>query len=77
MTHKEIYDMAKKLAKLHKDTCDMLADFELEKYGFEFAETDSDRIIDTINYGIDDYDFKDYDKEMRHYKKACVLARSR
>lgn len=70
MKHKEIYDMAKKLAKLHKETCDILATIEIEKYGFEFAVTDSDRIIDTINYGTDDYDFKDYHKEMTLYKKA-------
>lgn len=70
MTHKEIYDTAKKLARMHKEMCDALADIEIKKYGFEFSDTDSDKIIDTINYGTDNYSFEDYNEEMKYYKKA-------
>lgn len=70
MTHKEIYNSAKKFAHFHRLMCDALAKIELKKFGFEFAETDSDRIIDTINYGMDGLSFEDYVKEMKHYQKS-------
>lgn len=69
-THREIYNEAKRLAKEHKSLCDQLADIENKKFGFEFASTDSDEIIDTINYGTSDYPFDNYIKEMNFYKKA-------
>lgn len=71
MTHRQIYNKAAKLAKEHKDFCDLLANIENKKFGFEFASTDSDRIIDTINYGIDSYDFDEYLKEMKFYAKSA------
>lgn len=70
MTHKEIYNNAKKFAHFHRLMCDALAKIELKKFGFEFAETDSDRIIDTINYGTDGLSFEDYIEEMNHYAKS-------
>lgn len=71
MTHRQIYNKAAKLAKQHKALCDLLAEIENEKFGFEFAETDSDPIIDTINYGTDSYSFDDYLKEMEFYAKSA------
>lgn len=70
MTHREIYNKAKKAAKEHYHFCFLLGNIENEKFGFEFAETDSDKIIDSVNYGIDDYDFDSYIKEMKFYKKS-------
>lgn len=70
MTHKETYDKLREVAKLHHQLCFLLGQIEQKKYGFEFAETDSDKIIDTLNYGHDDYSFEDYKKEMEFYKKA-------
>lgn len=70
MTHRQIYEKAKMLAKKHKQICDLLGEIEQKKFGFEFSDTDSDQIIDTINYGTGSYPFDDYIKEMTFYKKA-------
>ena len=70
LTHKQIYNKAKKLSQELHIYCNLLGDFENKLYGFEFAETDSDAIIDTINYGIQDLSFDDYIKEMEFYKKS-------
>ena len=68
MTHKQIFEKANKLAIEHKKLCDLLADIENEKFGFEFASTDSDLIIDAVNYGNCKMDFEDYLKEMENFK---------
>lgn len=70
MTHRKIYDELKECAKKHKELGFLLGQKEQKKYGFEFAETDSDKIIDTLNYGIDDYSFDSYNNEMLFYKKS-------
>lgn len=70
MTHKEAYRKAAKLALEHQKACAVLAEFENEIFGFEFACTDSDPIIDTINYGVDNYSFEEYLDEMNFYKKS-------
>lgn len=73
MTHKQAYKKAAELAKQHRFACDELAKFELDKWGFEFAETDSDPIIDTINYGIDSCSFEEYVEHMEYYKEKSRI----
>ena len=75
MTHRQIYDRAKKLAMQHRRYCDLLAKIERKKYGFEFAETDNDRIIDSVNYGTDSYSFEAYVSDMKDYKKGILKLR--
>lgn len=70
MTHKEIYNKAKKAAKEHQEYCFLLGNIEQELFGFEFAETESDAIIDTINYGTQSLSFESYLEEMKFYKKS-------
>jgi len=72
MTHEEIYNKCKEFAHLHRIMCDKLARIEKSKFGFEFADTDSDRIIDSVNYGTDGLPFEDYMKEMQHYHESFV-----
>lgn len=71
MTHKQAYNRAKKLARQHFEACNELAEHENEVFGFEFPETDSDGIIDTINYGTANQSFETYKKEMEYYKKSA------
>jgi hypothetical protein len=73
MTHRQLYDKAKKLAWQHRIAVDILCSFERKKYGFEFAETDSDAIIDTINYGTDSYSFDEYKTEMKYFKDENLV----
>lgn len=71
MTHRRIYNEAKRLARLHLKYCSLLGEIEQEMFGFEFADTDSDQIIDSVNYGTQDYSFEEYLEEMKFYKKSA------
>lgn len=71
MTHRQIYNRIAELSREHLELANLLSAKERKKFGFEFAETDSDRIIDTLNYGIDSYSFDAYIEEMKFYKKSA------
>jgi hypothetical protein len=74
MTHKEVYNRIKKNAQERLRLSRILAEFEQSVFGFEFPETNSDIIIDTLNYGIADYSYENYIKEMNFYKKSFDIS---
>lgn len=39
-----------------------------DTYGFSYSETDDDKIIDTLDYGIDDITFEEFKSRMNQYK---------
>jgi len=65
--------LASKLARNHREVIDLLCRIEVEKYGFEFAQTDDDQIIDTLNYGTSSLSFEGYQNAMKDYKKENKL----
>lgn len=69
-THRKIYNELKHIASEHLRLSGLLGEIENEKFEFEFGETDSDRIIDTLIYGIDDLKYDEYLKEMKFYAKS-------
>ena len=69
ITHREVYNRMKKAAKTHLKYSYQIGNYEREKFGFEFSETNDDQIIDTLDYGISDLSFENYLKAMNEYKK--------
>lgn len=39
-----------------------------ERWGFDYSQTDHDRIIDTLDYGTDDLEYKEFVKLMDKLK---------
>lgn len=73
--HKELYELASKLAEQHRQVIDLVCQIEIKKYGFEFAQTDNDEIIDTLNYGTSKLSFENYNEIMQDCKKGKRLRR--
>lgn len=68
MNPKRLYERAVKLARQSKEANDALCEYELKKYGFEFANTDDDDIIDALNYGTLQLTYEEYCAKMEQYK---------
>lgn len=68
-THKELYELASKISEQHRHIINLICEIEIKKYGFEFAQTDNDEIIDTLNYGTSKLSFDAYTEIMKDHKK--------
>lgn len=40
-----------------------------ERWGFDYSQTDNDRIIDTLDYGTDDLEYSDFVRLMDKLKE--------
>ena len=40
-----------------------------ERWGFHYSQTDSDPMIDTLDYGTQDLEYKDFIELMEEYKR--------
>ena len=73
------YNRMAVLAKKHKEETKRFLDLCDEEYGFNFHDDeklkDSDKIIDTIDYGTDCLPFEEFDKMMETSKKLNTWAR--
>jgi hypothetical protein len=60
---------AKKMAvsKVNKIGSD-LDELIMERWGFNFSETDDDPIIDTLDYGTSFISFDEFERRMNEYK---------
>lgn len=65
---KSQFNKVKKLARQLKDESRELDRMIDNTYGFSYSETDDDRIIDTLDYGIDDISFIEFKSRMNQYK---------
>jgi len=63
------FEKVKKLAKKHLTENKKLSTMIIQKYNTHYSEHDSDRIIDSLDYGYDDIDYFDFCKEMETYSK--------
>ena len=66
---KALFNKKKKLVQeLNNIGC--LLDREIdERWGFHYSQTDSDPIIDTLDYGTSSIDYKDFVERMHEFKK--------
>lgn len=66
---KRLFDKKKKLLKQLNDV-GYLLDQEIEKrWGFHYSQTDNDTMIDTLDYGTSDIDYKEFENRMDGYKQ--------
>ena len=69
-TMRQLFEDKKKFVlKTHEigRTLDRLIE---EKWGFHYSETDSDSIIDTLDYGTSSISFSDFRERMDEYKST-------
>jgi len=66
---KKLFNEKKRLVRLMNRT-GYLLDREIEKrFGFHYSQTDSDPMIDTLDYGTQDMEYKDFIELMEKYEK--------
>lgn len=70
---KRSYNRLTVLAKKHREETKRFLELCAKEYGFNFHDDnklkDSDKIIDTIDYGTDCFPFEEFDKLMETAKK--------
>jgi len=66
---KKLYNEKKRLIKLVTEV-GYLLDKEIDKrFGFNYSQTDSDPMIDTLDYGTQNLSYKNFIELMEDYKK--------
>ena len=66
---KRLFDKKKKLLKQLNDVGYLLDREIKERWGFHYSQTDNDPMIDTLDYGTSDIDYKEFEDRMDGYKK--------
>lgn len=66
---KRLYNKKRRLVQEINEIGYLLDEAIEERFGFHYSQTDNDSIIDTLDYGSDDLDYKDFVKLMNEYKK--------
>jgi len=69
---KKLEKLFNKRKKLAKEKLAVALEFDRlsdEIFGIAMNETDDDRIIDTLDYGIDSLPFPEFVERMNHYQK--------
>ena len=70
---KSLFNKKKKLIK-QLNEIGYLLDKEIEKrWGFHYSQTDSDPMIDTLDYGTNDINYKDFVEMMDEFKEKQSL----
>ena len=66
---KKLFNKKKKLIKmLNAVGCILDGEIE-ERWGFHYSQTDSDPMIDTLDYGTDNIDYKAFVEIMDEFKE--------
>jgi len=66
---KKLYNEKKRLVR-ELNEVGFLLDMEIEKrFGFHYSQTDNDAMIDTLDYGTQGLEYKDFIELMNEYKK--------
>ena len=66
---KKLYNEKKRLVKLMNKVGYLLDQKIEERFGFHYSQTDNDRMIDTLDYGTQDLEYKDFIELMEEYKR--------
>jgi len=70
---KSLFNKKKKLIKQLNEV-GYLLDKEIEKrWGFHYSQTDSSKMIDTLDYGTSDISYKDFVEMMDEFKAIKEL----
>ena len=70
-----LFNKKKKLVK-QLNEIGYLLDIEIEeRWGFHYSQTDSDPMIDTLDYGTSDISYKDFVERMDDFKEMYDKAR--
>ena len=75
---KALFNKKKKLVQELNDVGRVLDEKIREKWGFHYSQTDSDPMIDTLDYGAADLDYKGFVEMMDDFKDKldageCIL----
>ena len=66
---KALFNKKKKLEKQSKEIGCLLDKEIEERWGFHYSQTDSDPMIDTLDYGTENIDYKEFVERMDEFKK--------
>ena len=66
---KALYNEKKRLVKEMNAVGFLLDQKIVERFGFHYSQTDSDPMIDTLDYGTQDMEYKDFIKDMSVFKE--------
>ena len=66
---KALYNEKKRLVKELNAVGVALDEKIIERFGFHYSQTNSDPMIDTLDYGTQKLDYKDFIEMMTEYKK--------
>ena len=66
---KNLYNEKKRLMKELNKVGYLLDKKIEERFGFSYSQTDSDPMIDTLDYGTQDLEYKEFITLMEGYKK--------
>ena len=57
---KRLYNQVRKRALQHKEASAALDKLIQQRWGFNYSQTDHDRIIDTLDYGTDFLEYSEF-----------------